>query len=387
MQYGGGRRGSRPKIEIAESAGAYGRGGRLKHRQKAASLKGLLVLLTAALILGSEIWLPAKPPAPLVGFSYSPLISQVADRDPAQDLSLLLASTNPDLVRLPVYWDAVQPAPDTLDFSSVDALLDAVERHNLASGSSTQVVLTIGARNFLYPELHAPSWAGPRGQPQLGQVQSGPAYRLYIDSSILRYRDSTLLYAWQVENEPFDDTANQQTGDDRISATQVAWEMAEVHRLDNAHRAVTTSYDGWNAMVDMLQIYDPAVLAGLGAYPSGHPQDALDAGDALGLDFYIYGPSVPPSYISNGQRSEWKSQALAFWTQRAAGQGKQVWLAEMQAQPWGNLSGFGPADLVDSAVDYRRERLQVVLLWGVDTWLVSPVWLAAAMQAMQVLRS
>jgi len=343
--------------------------------------------VAAALLLGSQTWPPAIPPAPLVGFSYSPLTSLSADRDPVEDLSLLLASTNPDLVRLPVYWDVVQPTPDTLDFSSVDALLDAVERHNQASDRPTQVVLTIGARNFTYPELHAPTWAGLSLLTQLGPVLAQPAYRLYIDATILRYRASPLVYAWQVENEPFDITPNEQIPDDRISPAQLAWEIGEVHRLDPAHRAVTTSFDGWNVMVDMLQVYAPLVLAGLGGYPSGHPQEALAAGDALGLDLYIYGPSVPPSYISNGQRAEWKSQALAFWAGRAGGQGKPVWLTEMQAQPWGSLSGFGPADLIGTAVDYRRETLQVVLLWGAETWLESPAWLAAATQAMAVLRS
>ncbi len=350
-------------------------------------MRALLFLVAAALLLGSETWPPAKPPAPLVGFSYSPLASLESDRDPAEDLSLLLASTDPDLVRLPVYWDLVQPAPSTLDFSSVDDLLDAVERHDQTSDRPTRVVLTIGARNFMYPELHAPVWAGPRQQPELGEVQAEPAYRAYFDASVNRYRGSPVLYAWQVENEPFDETANEETGDDRISPAQLGWEIGEVHSLDPAHRAMTTTFDGWNVMVDMLQVFSPRVLAGLGAYPSGHPQDVLDAGDALGLDFYIYGPSVPPSYISNGERAEWKSQALAFWADRASEQGKPVWLGEMQAQPWGTLSGFGPADLINSAVDYRRERLQVVLLWGVDTWLLDPAWLVAATKAMEILRS
>ena len=344
------------------------------------------MLLAAALVLGSEIWPQAAPPPPLTGFSYSPLISTEMNRNPMQDLSLLLASTNPDVVRLPVYWDAVQPAPETLDFSSIDQMLSTVAQHNLTADRPTQVVLTIGARNFLYPELHAPTWAGPRRQPELGEIQAGRTYRLYIDSSILRYRASPLLYAWQVENEPFDDTANADTGDDRIDAAQLEWEMGEVRRLDPAHEAYTTTYDGWNVTIDFLQIYAPLIVEKLHAYPSGHHQDVLDASEALGMALYIYGPKVPPSYISNSQRAEWKRQAVGFWADRAGTAGKQVWLAEMQAQPWGSLSGFGPADLIDSAVDYRQERLQVVLLWGVDTWLTSPVWLAAANQALAILR-
>lgn len=53
----------------------------------------------------------------------------------------------------------------------------------------------------------------------------------------------------------------------------------------------------------------------------------------------------------------------------------------------GTLSGFGPAGLLNSAVDYGRETLQVVLLWGADTWLADPVGLAAATQAMGKLRA
>jgi len=333
------------------------------------------------------MWVQQPPPPPLVGFSYSPLISTQIGRDPAADLALLLATTNPDLVRLPVYWEAVEPTPSQLDFSSVDLLLAVVYQHDETSDRQTKVVLSVGARNFLYPELHEPAWAGPREQPVLGEVQSGAAYRQYIDASILRYRDSPLLYAWQVEDEPFDDTANGITGDDRVTPAQLAWEMSEAHRLDPGHIAFTTTYDGWNPGVDMLQVYAPQILAKLGGYPSGHPQDVLDAGDALGLDFYIYGPTVPPSFITNAQRAEWKRESLGVWVQRADAQGKSVWLAEMQAQPWGKLSGFGPADLIDSAIDYRQEHLQAVLLWGVDTWLVDPSWMAAANRAITILRA
>jgi hypothetical protein len=354
--------------------------------RRAKTSRALFAIVIAALLLGSEIWPQAAPAAPLTGFSYSPLISRQMNRNPLDDLSLLLASTSPDVVRLPIYWDTVQPAPDVLDFSSIDEMLSTVQHHNLTASRPTRVVLTVGARNFLYPELHEPAWAGPRQQPELGQIQSGPIYRLYFDSSILRYRSSPLLYAWQVENEPFDDTANATTGDDRIDAGQLEWEMREVRSLDPAHLAYTTTYNGWNVTIDFLQIYAPVIVDKLHAYPSGHPQDVLDAGGALGLDFYIYGPKVPPSWISNDQRSEWKRQALGFWSDRAGAQGKQVWLTEMQAQPWGRLGGFAPSDLVNSAVDYRQEKVQVALLWGVDTWLTNPAWLAAANQAMAILR-
>ena len=346
-------------------------------------MRTLLILVAAALLLGSETWPQPQPAAPLVGFSFSPDTSLYAGRDPAQDLALLLDATEPDLVRLPIYWEAVEPTPDQLDFDSIDPLLAVVGHHNLTAMHSTRVVLTVGARNFLFPELHEPDWAGPRLQPFLDQVQAGSAYRMYFDTSITRYRSSPLLYAWQVENEPLDYVGNDFTGDDQISASQLGWEVGEVHRLDPVHKAVVTTYNGMNVYVDMLRLSAPAPIGA-----SGHPADALQLGDALGLDLYVDGPSIKfRHFVTIDLREEWKEETVSFWGDQATRQGKDLWVAEMQAQPWSDSNTFKPKDLVASAVDYRQDDLQVVLMWGVDTWLSDPSWLAAGAKALQILRS
>ena len=351
------------------------------------ALKGLVCLVAAALLLGSERWPEEQPPAPLVGFSYSPGVVSSASSDPARELANLLAATEPDLVRLPVYWELVQPTPDSLDFSSVDELLEVIDAHNTFADRPTRVVLTLGARNFLYPELHQPAWADPRQQPHLNYVQAGSAYRTYFDESVLRYRSSPLLYAWQVENEPLDRVLNGLTGPDQITLTQLTWEVAEVRQLDPAHKVGLTTFAGWNVYIDLLQIYAPLVLAALGAYPSGHPEEALQLGDALGLDLYIDQPSTPYRFTSPDLRSVWKQQAIGLWADRAKAGGKDLWLTEVQAQPWNGTSGFQPANLVASAVSYRQEPVQVVLLWGVETWLRDTAWMAAANHAMTILRT
>src|SRR5438552_3080841 len=349
-------------------------------------MKGLFLMIVAALLLGSESWPQTAPTPPLAGFSYSPLISQNAGRDPSQDLGRLLDATNPDLVRLPVYWEEVEPEPDVLDFSSVDQLLAVVGAHNMTSPIQTRIVLTIGARNFLYPELHEPDWAGPRQPPYIGLAQSVAAYRAYIDATITRYRDSPLLYAWQVENEPLDYVGNISTGADQITAAQLAWEVEEVHSLDPDHQAVITTYNGMNVNIDMLQLWLPQLLGSFG--PNGHPEGALQAGDALGLDLYVDGPNVSFRHLTTmNLREAWKEQTVSFWANRASKQSKDIWLAEMQAQPWGDSGTFSPQDLVESAIDYRQEPLQVVLMWGVDTWLDDPTWLSAGSRAIEILRA
>lgn len=292
-----------------------------------------------------------------------------------------------------MYWDLTQPSPGVLDFTAIDELLGVVADHNQSAPRPTRVILTVGARNFVYPELHTPPWSGPREQPALDYAQSGAAYRAYFDGTILRYRSSPLLYAWQVENEAFDYVVNEATGDDQITAEQMAWEVGEVHHLDPSHRAVTTTFDGWNVLVDWLQLNMEPVLDGLHGFPSGHPGDSLAAGDALGLDIYVDGPSTPFRFASVALRTSWKAEAINFWAGLARAQGKQVWLTEMQAQPWSidpldpNPGGFSTDDLVQTAKIYRTTQLNVVLLWGVETWLADPAWMQAGQSAMAVLKS
>jgi hypothetical protein len=349
-------------------------------------VRPLFIVVAAALLLGSETWPRPQPAAPLVGFSFSPITSLNAGRDATEDLSLLLNATQPDLVRLPIYWEDVQETPDELDFESIDPLMAVVANHNLTALHPTRVVLTIGARNFLYPELHQPEWAGPRQQPFIDEAQAGDAYRLYFDSSIERYRASPLLYAWQVENEPLDEVTNIATGADQISQDQLDWEVAEVHRLDPVHQVVVTTYDGLNLYIDMVELYAPQEL--LGETYNGHPQAVLDTADSLGLDLYVDGPNVPYRHLTTMYvREQWKQQALHFWAGRASKQGKSLWLSEMQAQPWLDADTFKPKDLLASAVDYRQENLEVVLMWGVETWLDDPSWLSAGAKAMEILRS
>ena len=340
----------------------------------------------AALALGSEAWVQPAPPAPLAGFSFSPITSVEAGREPAADLGRLLDATQPDVVRLPIYWDLVEPEPDDLDFSSVDSLLDVVAQHDESAEIETEVILTVGARNFLYPELHEPAWAGARGQPSLDEAQSGAAYRDYFEQSIERYRASPLLYAWQVENEPLDDVGGELAGEDRISAEQLGWEMNEVHTLDPRHQAVTTTYNGLNTAVDMLELWAPQLVTHAGTV--GHPQATLKLGDALGLDVYIDGPSVPLRNVtSTDLRLQWKQQTIAFWAARARAAGKSVWLTEVQAQPWDARGTFAPADLVATAGAYRQASVGVVLLWGVETWLAQPAWMSAGARSIGILRA
>src|SRR5438067_6849001 len=100
-------------------------------------MKFLWLILAAALALGSETWPSSAPSAPLAGFSYSPLTSQKAGRDPATDPTPLLDATPPDLARPPLYLDTVQPSPGRPGLPPVHVLKKVVAKPHRPTADPT----------------------------------------------------------------------------------------------------------------------------------------------------------------------------------------------------------------------------------------------------------
>ncbi len=349
----------------------------------------LTALLPAAPACGSDASRIAAAPelgTPLVGFTFSPEALRDAS-SPADDLGRLLWRLSPDLVRLPVYWESVAPAPGRLDFAAVDSLMATVAEYDAASSlHHTRVVLVAGARNVLTPELHLPDWA--QGDTALQDLLASHPYRQYLLLTFKRYARSPLLYGWQVENEPLDST-NPDLGPVDISAAQVAGEIQLLRRVDPVHPIVVTTYDSAGLNLDKVQgsrwewLWNKLPFLG---HPVGHPGAALQLGDALGLDVYVVTPSTPLEQASPQKRIGWKGQALTYWSARAAASGKALWITEMQAAPWRTTAGFTTDDLLASARVYRTSGAGVVLLWGVESWLEDPDWMEAGSEAMATLR-
>ncbi len=349
----------------------------------------LVALLFAALACGSDVptgQMTRQSGTPLVGFTFSPE-AVTPGSDPAVALRKLLWKLRPDLVRLPVYWESVAPAPGQVDLGSVDALMAAVSGYDAASSTHhTRVILVVGARNVLTPELHLPDWA--QGDQALDALLVSHPYHRYLLLTFRHYARSPLLYGWQVENEPLDST-NPDLGPVDLTPTQVAGEIQMLRQVDPVHPIVVTTYDSAAVNLDKVQgsrwewLWDQLPFVGR---PVGHPGAVLELGDALGLDVYVVTPSTPLDQASPQKRIGWKGQALAYWADRAGRAGKSLWITEMQAAPWRTTSGFTTDDLLDSARVYRDSGAAVVLLWGVETWLDDPDWMEAGQEAIETLR-
>jgi hypothetical protein len=325
---------------------------------------------------------------PLVGFSFSPLAITDGLAPPVA-LARLLQTLQPDLVRLPVYWGSVAPTSTSFDYSEVDGLIKTVQAHNARKGArQTQVVLVVGARNLVFPEVHLPSWIDTSKVHKLETLISVPSYKRYLDTTFRRYAGLSILRSWQVENEPLDDATIEGVARGALSESLVRSEVDRLRSVDLIHEVVITSFNSSHVTLD---VEGASPIAWLyqhlpGAKPVGHPSQALTVGDTLGLDLYVVTASTPLGTISPSTRIAWKEESLDFWESQTQKTGRALWVTEMQGSPWIGTTGFAPRDLISSALAYRGHGVSAYLLWGVEDWLDSPDWMTAGLSAIKLLR-
>ena len=349
----------------------------------------ILPLLLIFLTVGASqppFTVPGRTARPLVGFTFISDRAIAAGYDPNTALLDLLRQLHPDLVRIPVYWDSVAVVSGALDFTDVDQLLQTIEQYN-ARRHQARVILVAGVRNLAWPEIHLPAWVDTSAGLDLGRITASPAYLDYLEASFRRYATSPLLYAWQIENEPLDNT-NEVLGAVAIDGSRIAGEVSLLKAIDPLHQVIVTTYNSASISLDLEAIGSLAWFFQLlpGPKPAGHPRPALDLGDILGLDIYVDTPSTPLEEASVVERIGWKAATLTYWADEALADGKELWITEMQGSTWNGDPGFSQEDLLESAQRYSGTGVGAVLLWGVEDWLTSPAWMRTGQAAFQTLR-
>lgn len=331
---------------------------------------------------------PAPLNPPLVGFSFSP-VALPPGVDPEQALATLLSALQPDLVRLPIYWSTVAPTPTSLDYTDVDRLIATVEAHNKTKGSRhTQVVLVVGARNLVTPEVHLPDWLDTKDVHTLDKLLKTASYRTYLDTTYRRYASLSLLRAWQVENEPLDNASLNGLTNGVIPASTMRSEIELLRSIDLVHEVIVTTFNSSHVSLDargaspLGWLYEHLP----GAKPAGHPAQVLTLGDTLGLDLYVVTDSTPLEVVTPSTRIAWKEEALDYWEAQAQSHGRALWITEMQGSPWIGTTGFTLDDLLSSALAYRGHGVSAYLIWGVEDWLESPAWMETGITAVGLLR-
>jgi hypothetical protein len=364
--------------------------GRLRKASSALAVGCLAALITNITPAAAPAVSAPPPGPPLVGFSFSPFqVPRLLNETPTAALQALVDRLQPDLVRLPIYWSQAQPFPDGFDFSSTDALLAVIRKHNRHLRRPTRVVFTVGARNLGYPEVYLPGWLPNAQAKDLRQIVATPAYATYLRTVVDHYAQLPELYAWQIENEPLDSVTTDYDHAPALTATSLDNEIDLLRAIDSSHQVVVTTFNSSHIALDKQGRSPLAWFYRLfpGPKAAGHPSETLQLGDVLGLDVYVVTPSTPLAEDPAEERIAWKSDTITYWSTQARLANKQLWITEMQGIPWLGAPGFTSQDLVDSASAYRERGASVVLLWGVESWLFNAEWMSAGVRAIDTLRS
>lgn len=154
-------------------------------------LLAILVLLIAVTVL-----LYVRPPSATgverwgVTFSHTQL--KLYDLDWKAAYREMLEELEPEIVRIPVYWNVIEREEGSFYFDEYDFLIQEARDYDV------ELVLAVGTRVPRWPECHVPKWAQ-----SLDQEKQGTEVKDAIIATVDRYAHEKHISMWQVENEPF----------------------------------------------------------------------------------------------------------------------------------------------------------------------------------------
>ena len=299
---------------------------------------GLAIIGVAAAVFFVRIARENFPNGPVVfGATFSKKYAQSLGLDWRAAYTAVLDELGVRLLRIPAYWDEIEPETGRFVFDDLDWQLREAEARD------AKVLLAVGQKLPRWPECHFPSWI-KNATVERRQLRT----LAMLQRVVSRYRGSKAVWAWQVENEPLFDFGECPPPDVEF----LKKEIELVRSLDSTR---------------------PIVVTDSGELSTWLP--AAELGDILGISMYrvvwtkflgyFYYPITPGFY-------RFRAEAIRSLTPR-------VIITELQVEPWvaraipetplSEQYKSMDAERVRSNVEFaRRAGLSEVYVWGVEWW-------------------
>lgn len=278
---------------------------------------------------------PAPPLA--LGATFSTKYARELGLDAPAAFTATLRELGVRRIRLPIYWDEVEPAVGEFHFDEVDALLAEATKYG------AEIIPVIGLRVPRWPECHAPAWAKI-----LSTEEQHEQLLAYLRTVVTRYSNNDAIIAWQVENEPLLAGFGECPEPDREFLKQ---EVALVRELD-ARPIIITESGELSSWLGTVGISD---ILGISMY-------RVVWNRFVG---YLYYPLSPGFY-------RYRAETVRPFT-------GEVIVTELQVEPWVARGIFAtsldeqyvsmnPARLQDNLSFVSRAGFREVYLWGIEWW-------------------
>jgi len=318
-------------------------------------------VLLALYALSYLAWYNRAPETtPIYGVNFSCKRAEYLGQDCARVFAEVLDGLGVRHLRVSVYWSDVEQELGVYTFTAIDQLLDA------AAVRGARVTVSLGMKAQRFPEYWFPTWL--RLQAKIAPGASPEEYPI-VPEALLPYLAAAARHlgahpaveAIQVENEPFVSFHTYVNGWE-IRPEFLLREIETVRAADPGHHPIVVSHASWLRRDDTWEwILDRAdVLA-----QSVYTKRQRGPWPWLYIFPYRIGPLTPD---------------LPVQARAARAQGKELWIGELQAEPFEradvdlrriptaaaasfSLRGF------DQNVRFaRRSGATRAYLWGVEWW-------------------
>jgi hypothetical protein len=299
----------------------------------------LVLLLVFNVILLAQ---KEKPEEVIYGMSFNTPYARELGLEWSEAYDAIIDDLGVRHLRLAAHWPMVEPIPNIYNFEELDYQIKRAEE------VGAEVVFAVGRRLPRWPECHTPDWATGMTIPERNVAQLR-----YMEAVVNRYKDSSAIKVWQVENEPF----------------------LAVFAFDHCGKLDTDFLDQEIELVRKLDPTRPILVTDSGNLGTWH--GAYTRGDMFGTSVYVHfwNPEL-------GQFRTW----LPPWFYRAKDNlmgvlfgDKETVLIELSAEPW----LVAPIVEVSLDVQFTRMNLQKFedileyaegthyekqYLWGAEWW-------------------
>ncbi len=273
------------------------------------------------------------------GVAFSKAFATEMELDWRKLYAAILGELEVERLRLPVYWQDVEPEPGKYDFSDYDWMIEEAQKEDV------ELILVVGRKLPRWPECHIPFWADELPEPEKQEKILN-----IISLTVERYKDIDNLYLWQVDNEPFLPFGECTT----THKDFLDQEVSRVRELDPDHEIMVTDSGELSIWVRAAKRAD---VFGTTMYRIVHK-------DPIGYFKY----PLPPKFF-------WVKANIVhlFFPE------KPIIVSELQTEPWGpkliydlTLSEQEKSMSLDQFrdnIEYAREAgFPEVYLWGAEWW-------------------
>jgi len=243
-------------------------------------------------------------------------------------------------LKLITYWDLLEKDEGQYDFGDLDWQIEKANEYGV------KALLVIGMKTPGWPECHIPEWAKGLGK----EEQQAEILKL-LEKIVLRYKNESGIWAWQVENEPFFPFGECPRQDKDF----LKKEIALVKSLDDKNRPIIISDSGeFSFWVTAARMGD---MVGTTLHRKVWFKE---------LNRYVKYPLRPIFY--------WRKSRITNVLF-----GKQVIVGELQAEPW-CLKYLDECPLSEQEKTMNFERFKENIefakntglsqhyLWGAEWW-------------------